>query len=322
MAFRKIKRFAKGVTKWLRLLFSTRPGDDAAHKGNSPFMRKMHILYAKMKRKQRLVVMDAENYREHWSFRLSALNLFVGVGIVGIALMIITFLLIAFTPLHNIIPGYTNGDMIEQTYHNVALLDSIESKVQHQEDMMAVLSSIVAGEEIADTTGNDRGDDKKVMGAADKRSKADSLLRTDIEQERLTSKQTNLNEKNPPANSGQLFFPPTKGKILNSYDVKSGHLGVDVAGNINDIIKAAAPGTVIFAGFTVDDGYVIAVQHPVNIITIYKHNGALLKHNGDMVRAGEPIAYMGHSAGSKVPHLHFEVWINGRTVDPLSYVSF
>lgn len=318
MAFKKIKQFVKGVADWLRPLRSIL--SDKA--GELPFTKRMQLLFSKMKRKQRLVVMDAENYREHWSFRLSALNLFVGIGVVGILLMIITFLLIAFTPLHNIIPGYTNGDMIEQTYHNVTVLDSIETKVQYQEDMMAVLSSIVAGKEIVDTAENNGVDGEKVVGVADKRSKADSLLREEIEQDRLESKSTNLNEKKQPANSGQLFFPPTKGKILSSYDAKGGHLGVDVAGNINDIIKAAAPGTVVFAGFTVDDGYVVAVQHPGNIITMYKHNSALLKHNGDMVRAGEPIAYMGHSAGAGTPHLHFELWINGKTVDPLSYISF
>lgn len=321
MAFSKIKQLTKGVTKWLRLLFTTRPGDEAAHKGNNPFMRKMNILYAKMKRKQRLVVMDAENYREHWSFRLSALNLFVGVGIVGIVLMIITFLLIAFTPLHNMIPGYTNSEMVDQTYRNVILLDSLNLKVQHQEEMMAVLSSIVAGEEIADTSENESR--PKALGKEDRRCKADSMLREEMAKAKKAGSEpltTGGAQQNP--SGGQLFFPPIKGKIVTAYNSKEGHIGVDVAGNINDIIKSAANGTVFFAGFTADDGYVIAVQHPGNIITVYKHNSALLKHNGDMVRAGEPIAYMGHSAGAGTPHLHFELWINGKTVDPLSYVSF
>lgn len=321
MAFRRIKQFTKGVTKWLRLLFTTKAGDETLHKGKSPFMRKMHILYAKMKRKQRLVVMDAENYREHWSFRLSALNLFVGVGIVGIVLMIVTFLLIAFTPLHNVIPGYTNNDMIDQTYRNVTLLDSLNIKVQHQEEMMAVLSSIVAGEEITDTA--DTESRPKSFGEEDRRSKADSLLREEMAKGRKagTEQQTTGNGQQT-ASGGQLFFPPIKGKIITAYNSKEGNTGVDIAGNMDDIIKSAANGTVFFAGFTADDGYVIAIQHPGNIITVYKHNSALLKHNGDMVRAGEPIAYLGHSAGSATPHLHFELWINGKTADPLSYVSF
>lgn len=328
MAFKKIKQFTKGVTEWLRLLFSAKPGDGTPHKWKSPFMRKLHILYVKMKRKQRLVVMDAENYREHWSFRLSALNLFVGVGIVGIVLMIITFLLIAFTPLHNIIPGYTNSEMVDQTYRNVLLLDSLNMKVQHQEEMMAVLSSIVAGEEITDTAENESR--PKVQGEEDKRSKADSLLREDMAkakkaesgQQAIGSWQQTTTNGQPTTSGGQLFFPPIKGKVITAYNSKEGHNGVDIAGNINDIIKSAANGTVFYAGFTADDGYVIAVQHPGNIITVYKHSSALLKHNGDMVRAGEPIAYMGHSAGSGTPHLHFELWINGKTVDPLTYVSF
>lgn len=315
MAFDKIKQFAKGVANRLRPLPS--------NNGDGKPVSRFRVLRDKMRTKQRLVVMDAETYREHWSFRLSAQNLFVGIGIVCIVLMVITFLLIAFTPLHNLIPGYTNGDVIDQTYHNVTLLDSLNTKVQRQEDMMAVLGAIVSGKEITNTNENDSISRPKALGGDDKRNKADSLLREDMAKSRTANgKQPTTTSAQPTMTGGQLFFPPIKGKILTAYNPKDGHLGVDITGSMNEIIKSTATGTVFFAGFTADDGYVIAIQHAGNIITVYKHNSTLLKHTGDMVRAGEPIAYLGHSAGSATPHLHFELWINGKTVDPLSYISF
>jgi len=316
MAFDKIKQFAKGVANRLRPLPSN-TGD-----GPKPKSR-FRLLREKMRTKQRLVVMDADTYREHWSFRLSAQNLFVGIGIVCIVLMIITFLLIAFTPLHNLIPGYTNSDVIDQTYHNVNILDSLETKVQRQEEMMAVLSAIVSGEQIADTVDNDGESRAKVQGENDKRCKSDSLLREDMAKSRTANgTQQTTNSGQQPMVGGQLFFPPIKGKVLMTYNPQEGHWGVDITGNVNEIIKSAANGTVFFAGFTVDDGYVMAIQHPGNIITVYKHNSALLKRNGDMVKAGEPIAYLGHTSVKNNPHLHFELWMNGKTVDPLSYISF
>ena len=315
MAFDKIKQLAKGVANRLRPLPSN---TDNSTKPPSRFRQ----LLNKMRTKQRLVVMDAETYREHWSFRLSAQNLFVGIGIVCIVLMVLTFLLIAFTPLHNLIPGYTNGDVIDQTYHNVALLDSLNTKVQRQEEMMTVLSAIVSGEEIAPSSESDSISRPKALGEDDKRCAADSLLRVDMAQSRTTNGKQQTTTVQQPMVGGQLFFPPIKGKIQLGYNPKEGHLGVDITGSMNEIIKSAASGTVFFAGFTADDGYVIAIQHPGNIITVYKHNSALLKHNGDMVKAGEPIAYLGHSSANATPHLHFELWINGKTVDPLSYISF
>ena len=311
-----MKLFAKGVADRLRPLPSA---EGKGHRSHS----RMRGFIEKMKTKQRLVVMDAETYREHWSFRLSAQNLFVGIGVVCIVMMLLTFMLVAFTPLRNLIPGYTNGDVIDQTYRNVAVLDSLEAKVRSQEEMMAVLSAIVSGRADNDTLSSSTENREKAQGVDDKRGKADSLLRADMSKRSpRNSDGRSVSDGQSPVGGGQLFFPPIKGKILVPYNPKDGHQGVDISGNMNEIVKSAAGGTVFFSGFTVDDGYVMAVQHPGNTITVYKHNSALLKHNGDMVRAGEPIAYLGHSDGNATPHLHFELWINARTVDPLSYISF
>ena len=67
----------------------------------------------------------------------------------------------------------------------------------------------------------------------------------------------------------------------------------------------------------------IMIQHDNNIISSYKHNHKLLKSVGDIVKAGEVIAVIGntgeHTTG---PHLHFELWENGKPVDPLKYIIF
>ena len=317
MAFDKIKKFTKGVAKRLRPL----PSNDGTETKKTSRSRSFAD---KLRTKQRLVVMDAETYREHWSFLLSAQNLFVAIGIVAIVLMVLTFLLVAFTPLHNLIPGYTNGDVIEQTYQNVVKLDSLESNMRSQEEMLSVLSAMVAGEEIPDATAGEDGESRpKVQGTDDKHCKEDSLLRAEITEARMAeANQRSLAGGQQSVVSGQLFFPPIKGKVLTPYNTAEGHLGVDIAGNKNEIIKAAANGTVFFSGFTADDGHVLAIQHTGNIITVYKHNSALLKHNGDVVRAGDPVAYLGQSSTTATPHLHFELWINGKTTDPLTYISF
>jgi murein DD-endopeptidase MepM/ murein hydrolase activator NlpD len=80
---------------------------------------------------------------------------------------------------------------------------------------------------------------------------------------------------------------------------------------------------VVFAGWTIDTGYVIYIQHEQNLITVYRHNAELLKIQGDKVRAGEAIAIMGNSGKETTgPHLHFEMWLNGLSVNPEEYVKF
>ena len=58
-------------------------------------------------------------------------------------------------------------------------------------------------------------------------------------------------------------------------------------------------------------------------VTVYQNNSSLLKRQGDAVRAGEPIAYVGPAdKHHSMPYLHFEIWINGKAVKPEEYISF
>jgi murein DD-endopeptidase MepM/ murein hydrolase activator NlpD len=73
----------------------------------------------------------------------------------------------------------------------------------------------------------------------------------------------------------------------------------------------------------VETGYTIGIQHNWNLISFYKHNSVLLKKTGDRVKAGEPIAIVGNSGEQTTgTHLHFELWINGSSVNPRDYISF
>ena len=75
--------------------------------------------------------------------------------------------------------------------------------------------------------------------------------------------------------------------------------------------------------WTSETGYVLVIQHNQNLISVYKHNSALLKSQGDIVRTGEVIALIGNSGEQSTgPHLHFELWHMGNAVNPESYISF
>ena len=119
------------------------------------------------------------------------------------------------------------------------------------------------------------------------------------------------------------FFVPITGIVMSSFNLKQEHYGIDVVSNENEPIKSVADGTVILSSWTQDAGYVIVIQHRTNLISVYKHNSALLKKLGNFVHAGEVIAIIGNSGElTSGPHLHFEIWYNGSPVDPEEFVSF
>ncbi|MDZ7605241.1 MAG: M23 family metallopeptidase [Cyclobacteriaceae bacterium] len=91
----------------------------------------------------------------------------------------------------------------------------------------------------------------------------------------------------------------------------------------NEPVKAVADGTVIFADWTSDSGNVIAIQHRSNLISVYKHNSALMKKVGNIVSSGQVIAIIGNTGEFTTgPHLHFEMWYNGHPINPKEFVSF
>jgi len=284
-----------------------------------------------IKHKHRFVVMDTDTFKEKFSFQLSGANLFVTIGVTTIVLIMLTIVLIAFTPLRELIPGYANTKMEEQTYANAKMIDSLEVEVANQEWLVATMQAMIRGEYLGESFDSIRKDSTSVLqqaAAVYRHSVEDSLLRLEVEREdnryQLKGNTTQSTSKSDAAPAvSHLLFAPLKGKILTQFDVAARHNGVDISGSTNQMVNATYSGTVIFTGFTVEAGHVIALQHPGNVVSIYRNNGALLKHQGDVVRVGEPIAYVGSSSNPELgPYLHFEIWVGGNPINPVDYISF
>ena len=98
---------------------------------------------------------------------------------------------------------------------------------------------------------------------------------------------------------------------------------IDIAAKEDAPVKSVLDGKVISASYTLETGYVIEVQHKNDLVSIYKHNSKLLKKPGNFVKAGEVIAFVGNTGTlSSGPHLHFELWHDGRSLNPKDYIVF
>lgn len=99
------------------------------------------------------------------------------------------------------------------------------------------------------------------------------------------------------------------------------HRGVDIAGKLGAPIVAAATGRVVFEGWTPYYGNCLMLVHSNGYTTFYGHNRVNLKKVGNEAKRGEPIALLGNSGRSSAPHLHFEVWKDGASMDPLKLIQ-
>jgi murein DD-endopeptidase MepM/ murein hydrolase activator NlpD len=113
-----------------------------------------------------------------------------------------------------------------------------------------------------------------------------------------------------------------RGRISQGFDLRS-HAAIDIVPGIDESVKAVMDGTIVFSGWTPDNGFCINIQHTDNWVSSYKHNSVLYKKQGDVVKVGETIAIAGSSGEQSTGvHLHFELWHNGNSVNPLSYIPF
>lgn len=280
-------------------------------------------LIHRLRAKFRLVIMNDTTFEEQFSLMLSPMNIFIWFGSFIILLVVFTTLIIAYTPLREFIPGYPDSEDRKSAQRNEIRADSLEKELTKYDSYLRDLRIILSGEDFPKNTGDTvlNASDKKIdLNASDAELSFREKMR---EEEKMNNRFSDENELTSAVNlSGILFFTPLDGQISQSFSRKSGHLGLDIVGSENDPVKSTLDGSVIFADWTTEGGHEIHIQHSNNIISVYKHNSYLLKKTGDRVRAGDPVAIMGNTGNqTDGPHLHFEIWLDGKPVDPQNYLA-
>ena len=125
------------------------------------------------------------------------------------------------------------------------------------------------------------------------------------------------------------FGWPVDGRITSSYGYRNHpvreerkfHTGVDLSVPSGSEVKATADGIVSFAGWTENSGIVVVVEHGHGFSTAYAHNRKALVRVGQRIARGEVIALSGSTGVSTGPHVHYEIWRNGRHTDPAGFLA-
>jgi murein DD-endopeptidase MepM/ murein hydrolase activator NlpD len=275
--------------------------------------------------KYRLVIMNEETFKERASLLLTPMNVIVLGGSLAIFLVVMVTYIIAFTPLKEYIPGYSDSDLRKQVYHNTLRADSLEKELALKDLYLQNINLIISGG-VPDQQTQEPDTTKDYESIEFTNSQQDSAMRAMVEQEeRFNIQNLQLGvQASVESNIRSLFFfAPLKGDVTAAFDSRERHYAVDVVAKENEPIKATLDGTVILSTWTYDAGHVIGIQHSSNLTSFYKHCSALLKKTGESVKAGEVIAVVGNSGElTSGPHLHFELWFNGRPVNPQDYIVF
>jgi len=118
------------------------------------------------------------------------------------------------------------------------------------------------------------------------------------------------------------FIWPCDGVVVSGFGLRWGrmHEGIDIGCAYGTPNRAAAAGTVIYAGWLGGYGNLVVIDHGNGLSTAYAHASSILVGVGQSVSQGETVSLVGSTGNSSGPHLHFEVRVNGQAVDPLLYL--
>ena len=282
-----------------------------------------------MKDTYRLVIFNNDTFEEVRSFNLSPLNVYVMLSTLVVLVSAFAIAAIVFTPIKRLIPGYGTAATQPEMVRIYRDIDSLEHLVQAQErynqGMRKLLTADVEYAPEEPPAKKEQGPHEPV-----ERSEEDAKLRNEVEMTEIREatgstapvSPVNISPREVPLEQVH-FSTPIGGSIVAGFDPDKKHLGVDVVAPKNTPVKAALDGWVISSDWTLETGNTIAIQHTNNIVTFYKHNSVMLKKAGSYVRGGEAIAIIGNTGElTDGPHLHFELWHQGKPVNPTDFVDF
>jgi len=273
----------------------------------------------------RLIIRNEENFSDVFVLKLTPRRMVVLGIVISLIIIMLTAVLIAFTPLRVYVPGYTNPVEYKLYKQMLVRVDSIErvSAMQkiYMDNFVNVLNDIVISKEM----------DEPMEGKSEKRvqdhEKAEEAFRKINEEAELISVEiadrstkTYIPLSQPVSSPMFAFTMPALGKITKLFSIQNKHFGIDIENEKGTLITAMADGVVISIEPTEKEGNILILQHSGNMVSQYKNLDLLFKKRGDKVKSGEPIATMGnHKSESQKPYLHFEIWYNGTPINPLHY---
>jgi murein DD-endopeptidase MepM/ murein hydrolase activator NlpD len=287
-------------------------------------MRPKKTLSSWLTTRYQMIIRNEENFAEKTSVAFTYSKIILFSVLIFILFLVISLFLVETVLEKWFDPKYEQMVLNQQLYGLALKVDSLAQEVDRKDRFIANFQRVLSGDtsDFKDPAEILRGETQPLNRPAKLHlEQSDSLFRKEFEMSGMTG--VTLTKVSNRELEEAFFFTPITGFVSDHYNAKKGHFGVDVVAKTNEPVKCIADGTVVFSAWTQDFGYVLMIQHSANLISVYKHNAELYKKLGTFVNAGEIISIVGNSGEmTSGPHLHFELWYNGSSLNPEEFVTF
>jgi murein DD-endopeptidase MepM/ murein hydrolase activator NlpD len=277
--------------------------------------------WEKMRFKYKLSFLNENTLEEVFTLHLSRLSGLMALVVFVVFLITLTSVVIIKTPIRNYLPGYLDSEIRQTMIDNALRTDSLQQNLSIQSKYLHNVAAILRGDIQVDEIRKIDSITNNANINLDKSKRTAKFVQSYEEEEKYNLHVLPASQSALPDNLS--FYKPVKGVVSSLFSLKEKHYGIDIAAKPNESVLATMKGTVIYAGFDANCGYVIHIQHSNGFVSVYKHNARLLKKEGDEISSGEVVALAGNTGSlSTGDHLHFELWYKGKAVNPSEYINF
>ena len=277
------------------------------------FLKTIRAWWRGLFRKRRFNMLNATD-------NTSGLTTVIGFLALVLILFIVITITVAYTPVLDLIPGYPGNKSRTMLIENIIRLDSMERMMNdmltYNENIALIMEGRTPVARVLASSDSSRISKVLVMP-----SHEDSLLRAQMEGdgEYAIAGQGGSRRK---VREAIELATPVEGIITGKFDIRQGNFGVKIAATAADRITAIDNGTVVQSLWTPETGYIVVLQHAGNLISVYKNLSQSLVTTGQTIRSGELIGYNAEVQDGEVRLFEFELWNNGKPVDPEGYIVF
>ena len=255
---------------------------------------------------------------------LSPASIFAAFVSFALLLFILILTLVAYSPVLEFLPGYrTEADRSrESLVQNIIRLDSMERMMNDMLTYNENIGLIMEGKTPVARTlpaSDSLRTSNKVLVMP---SPEDSILRAQMEGAGPYSLAGDEGSSRRKVRESIQLMTPIEGIITEGFDIAAGRFGVKIAAAAGDRVAAVDGGTVVQSLWTPENGYTVILQHAQNLLSVYRNLSRSLVATGQTLRPGEIVGYNAEAENGEVRLFQFELWSNGKPVDPESYIVF
>lgn len=235
-----------------------------------------------------------------------------------LSVMVITLLLVMFTPISGLLYNRHDAQLREQVIQISQKVQSLQDSLDARDRQLIELQQVIAA---GDDTSFAVDHSYSALQRSAYQNKAELDFTSEVSSNGMLS-QNEILYSNIFKNVPEFPSPyPLEGTFTRGFNPENGHYGIDIAARQETPFRAIADGAIINQDWTVNYGFVVHVQHHNGIISIYKHAASVAKSVGDIVLKGDILGTVGDvGVLSSGPHLHLEIWKNGVPQNPNMYL--